>query len=398
MEAQLHPQEAQRLEALRAYQILDTPTEARFDAITELAADLFDAPIAVINFIDQGRQWFKSEVGLGVREMELAPSICAHAILDHDMFIVEDTTTDSRFIDNPLVTGEPHLRFYAGKLLTSENQLPLGTLCVLDFRPREFSPDQRRTLDILGRHVMELLEFRRAAQKRDELAMALGEELEAHKQSLGVVSHDLRAPLHVISMMADSLTELPIDEISAPQIGSQIKRATRSMSLLIDDLLDAESIRNGSIHLAQRPHRPVALVQPLADLYQSMATENGIAFSTGDLASLPPVSCDDDRVGRILTNLLHNAFKFTPTGGTVELDAKLDGEFVSFEVRDSGCGIPRQHLERVFERHWQSNGDKGGAGLGLSIVKALVEAHGGRISLDSEPDAGCTVRFSLPIA
>ena len=132
MEAARHIAEEQRVEALRSLRILDTPREEEFDDIVRVASAICGTPISVINLIDGNRQWFKAEVGLGVRETPLPASICAHAILQPDLFIVADTLEDRRFADNPLVVGDPHLRFYAGALLETAEGLPLGTICVLD--------------------------------------------------------------------------------------------------------------------------------------------------------------------------------------------------------------------------------------------------------------------------
>src|SRR5829696_2057035 len=146
--------EAERLSALDSYQVLDTPPEPAFDDIARIAAHVCAAPIAVVNFIDEQRQWFKAEIGLGVRETPLDVSICAHAILQPGLFVVPDTTRDSRFNCNPLVTGEPHLRFYAGALLQTPEGLPLGTVCVLDYQPRTLTDEQAFTLQALARQVM----------------------------------------------------------------------------------------------------------------------------------------------------------------------------------------------------------------------------------------------------
>ena len=124
--------EAERVAALESYAILDTPAEADFDDIALLAAQALDAPIAVINLIASDRQWFKAQVGLGVREMPLDVSICAQALLQDDFMVVPDTRQDPRFIDNPLVTADNGLRFYAGALLRAPSGVPIGTLCVLD--------------------------------------------------------------------------------------------------------------------------------------------------------------------------------------------------------------------------------------------------------------------------
>jgi len=164
--------ESDRLAALRAYDILDTPREAAFDDIVNLVARVFDAPIAVVNLIDEGRQWFKAEVGLGVRETPLETSFCAHAILMQDRLVVPDATLDDRFACNPLVTGDPGLRFYAGQVLKSAEGLPIGTLCVLDTRVRPEGPTdlQMETLQVLAAQVMSQLDLRRAlaGQKQSE--------------------------------------------------------------------------------------------------------------------------------------------------------------------------------------------------------------------------------------
>jgi PAS domain S-box-containing protein len=173
--------EAERLAALDRYAILDTPREAEFDDVARLAADIFDAPIAVVNLIAGERQWFKAEVGIGADELPLDVSICAHAILQPGVFIVPDTTADVRFAANPLVTGEPGLRFYAGALLETPEGLPLGTVCVLDTKPRPegITERQRLTLEVLARQVMTQLDLRRVVLERDaEIERARASEAE----------------------------------------------------------------------------------------------------------------------------------------------------------------------------------------------------------------------------
>ncbi|HEX2556393.1 MAG TPA: HWE histidine kinase domain-containing protein [Microvirga sp.] len=154
--------EPERLTALRQYAILDTPREVEFDDIVKIAAHVCDAPIAVVNLIDEARQWFKAEVGLGARETALDVSICKHALLEPDLFIVPDTSKDERFKGNPLVTGAPGLRFYAGAVLKTADGIPLGTVCVLDYEVRELTAAQADTLKALARQVMTLLELRRS--------------------------------------------------------------------------------------------------------------------------------------------------------------------------------------------------------------------------------------------
>jgi PAS domain S-box-containing protein len=161
--------ESKRLSALDSYGVLDTPPERDFDEVVELAAQICGAPISVVNLIAENRQFFKAEVGLGVRETPLDVSICVHAILERGLFVVPDTTRDPRFAGNPLVTGAPHLRFYAGALLETEDGLPLGTLCVLDSKPRPegLTSQQGFALLVLARQVMAQLELRRALAARE---------------------------------------------------------------------------------------------------------------------------------------------------------------------------------------------------------------------------------------
>ncbi|MCB4820497.1 PAS domain-containing protein [Roseicella aerolata] len=169
--------EQARLAALEDYAILDTPPERAFDEVVRLAAQICDAPIAVVNLVAGNRQFFKAEIGLGVRQTPLDVSICVHAILRRGLFVVPDTTRDPRFVGNPLVTGSPNLRFYAGALLETEEGLPLGTLCVLDHvpRPEGLTAQQGFALQVLARQVMSQLELRRALKARDEDAARLAE-------------------------------------------------------------------------------------------------------------------------------------------------------------------------------------------------------------------------------
>jgi GAF domain-containing protein len=169
MAAQLPQNEKKRLKVLWQYEVLDTVPEEMFDDLTELAARICEAPMALISLVDEDRQWFKSKVGLTVDETSRDVSFCAHAIRQEGLFIVPDATQDPRFAHNPLVTADPKIRFYAGAPLITPDGHALGTLCVIDIVPRELSPEQGRALSILARHVMTQLELRRHAR---ELAAA----------------------------------------------------------------------------------------------------------------------------------------------------------------------------------------------------------------------------------
>jgi PAS domain S-box-containing protein len=198
--------ESERLAALRDYGILDTAREAAFDDVVALIARICEAPIAVVNLIDSGRQWFKAEVGLGVRETPLATSFCAHALLNEDGLVVPDATKDARFDGNPLVHEAPGLRFYAGRLLKTPEGLPLGTLCVLDTQPRPegLTELQETALKTLAGQVMSQMELRRALRQRDEGRDALERALEASDD----VAARLRASEAQFRVLADAMPQM----------------------------------------------------------------------------------------------------------------------------------------------------------------------------------------------
>ena len=152
--------ENDRLRALRSYKILDTKPEERFDELTQLAAIICGVPISLITLIDADRQWFKSKVGLEVNETPRAQAFCTHAIMQPQMFEVPDATQDDRFAKNPLVTGDPHIRFYAGAPLATPDGHLLGTMCVIDRQPRTLTAEQKKALEILGRQVVANMELR----------------------------------------------------------------------------------------------------------------------------------------------------------------------------------------------------------------------------------------------
>ncbi len=176
---QINWDETERSAALHSYDMLDTPREQDFDDLAKVASEFCAAPIAVVNLVDSTRQFFKAEVGLGVRETPLETGFCQHAILSEDILVIPDATKDHRFDCNPLVTGEPGLRAYAGALLKSPEGLPIGTVCVLDYQPREFTHAQVEMLRFLARQAMAQLELRRTvAQQRQLLRRARSAERE----------------------------------------------------------------------------------------------------------------------------------------------------------------------------------------------------------------------------
>jgi GAF domain-containing protein len=172
MSAQVAHNETKRLKVLWQYDVLDTVPEEVFDDLTELAARICEAPMALISLVDEDRQWFKSKVGVTMNETSRDVSFCAHAIRQEGLFVVPDAAKDPRFANNPLVTSDPKIRFYAGAPLITPDGHALGSLCVIDKVPRELRLDQQQALLILARHVMTQLELRRHARELAEVRQA----------------------------------------------------------------------------------------------------------------------------------------------------------------------------------------------------------------------------------
>jgi PAS domain S-box-containing protein len=214
-EAPKHPNESKRLESLLSLNILDTLAEEDFDNITFLASQICRTPIALISLVDSSRQWFKAKKGLEVSETDRAVAFCSHAILQRDVFVVNDSSKDERFFDNPLVTGYPNVQFYAGAPLLSPDGFPLGTVCVIDHVARELTPAQMESLKALSRNVTRLIELKlniEALEKtKQELilkataANTIGEGIVVQDPTGQIIDFNMSA-LKVLSLSEEELT------------------------------------------------------------------------------------------------------------------------------------------------------------------------------------------------
>nr|WP_210340388.1 HWE histidine kinase domain-containing protein [Microvirga splendida] len=275
--------ECDRLAALRSYRIIDTPPEPAFDDLVELAARACQTPIALISLIDERRQWFKAEVGLGVRETSLDRSICLSAMLLPGLTIVPDLTEDPRFADNPLVSGEPHLRFYAGAMLRTPDGVPLGALCVLDHVPRNLAEEQAFTLTMLARQVMSQLELRRAIAERDERLEA-SHQIE-QRQSLLVreLHHRVKNTLATVQALvgATGRSTGSFDEFYH-SFSKRITSLARTHNLLTEDYWQTAPLRE----IALNELKPFAdsrlprfmLLGPSVELSADLAVPVGMAL------------------------------------------------------------------------------------------------------------------------
>lgn len=380
--APTHPNEDERLEALRSYGILDTATEPAFDDITRIASYICDAPIALVSLVDQDRQWFKSEIGLGVREMPIDRSICAHALIEHSFMEIPDTTLDPRAERNPLVTGEPYVRFYAGALLRTPDGLALGTVCVLDTRPRQLTPRQRDVLAALARQVMSQMELRRA--------LVLSDRLQRNVSRLtAVAGHDLKQPLQVMVMAIDRVRGKLSDPRDQERLGYAINAGMR-MAEELDRLAEASALQSG-YGAPKLTAFPIAdVLQSIRDTWRMHAEAKGLRLVVAP--SSAQVVSDRAMLRAIIGNLVGNAIKYTDHG-RVLVGCRKRGNAVSVEVLDSGAGIAADQQAPIFDAFHQIDPGGEGLGLGLSIVRRTAEALGHEVTLTSQIGRG--TRFSV---
>jgi signal transduction histidine kinase len=219
----------------------------------------------------------------------------------------------------------------------------------------------------------------------------------ARQDMIATVSHDLRNPLSVVALTLGRLKGMP--EV-VERAGGSLDRAQLALSRvnrLLDDLLEIARIEAGALNLVRERTWPAEIVTDAVNLHRPLADQRGIDLRVASGEDLPAVSVDRHRIGQVISNLIGNALKFTPTGGTVEISAHAVGDRVCFVVADTGPGIPADQLPRLFDRFYRAPGVKeSGTGLGLAIVKGIVEAHGGEVRAESELGRGTRMIFELP--
>lgn len=393
--APLPTNEQERIQALKRYQILDTEAEELFDSISELAAAICDVPIALISLVDEERQWFKSKIGLDADETHRDFAFCAHAILDPDeLLVIPDASKDKRFEDNPLVTGDPDIRFYAGAPIVTEDKQALGTLCVIDTKAREISDRQRQALTKLSQQVCANLELRLAHKKLEQLN-------EAKNRFFSIIAHDLRSPISSILSIAQILAEpdapLSLEEVET--FHQHLLSSAKVTSKTAENLLKMIQFEQGKFTFEPQTVNLSDLLKSSEQALAGRSTSKEISIRT---ECSPELSAwvDPKLLQSILQNLLSNALKFSHPKSEIDIRALSDGETVTVVIEDFGVGIKPHNISKIFslDASHSTTGTDGelGTGLGLNLCKQFATRLKGSLQLESESGKGTKATLTLP--
>ena len=392
-----HLYEKERVNALKSYDVLDTLPEEDYDNLTKIAAQICGTPISLVSLLDETRQWFKSRHGIDATETSKELAFCAHAInSDDEIFNVKDARKDERFNDNPLVINDPNVIFYAGVPLTNDEGLPLGTLCVIDHKPRTLTQTQKDSLTALSKHVMNLLELRKnrilLEDSNKELALK-NTELENFAST---TAHDLKAPLNNISSMTELIIESysdKLEEDGSIMLGF-IKTSSDKLKKLINGILNY-SKTSSLLHSERTTVSVTTIVEDLQTLYAFESSVDLLAKTDLKTITINKIALD-----QILINLVGNAIKYGNKDNLeIIIGISESKENYHFYVQDNGPGIALKLHDKIFEI-FKTVGVKDkygqqGTGIGLATVKKIVKKLGGTISIESEEGKGSKFIFTI---
>src|SRR3954451_2671256 len=340
--------ETRRLAAVRRYNILDTPPDGSFDRVTAIAARRFGVPISIISIVDHDRIWFKSHHGTQAREVGREPGLCASAILSGEPYVVEDARRDPRTLANSLVASGPGFGAYAAAPLTTAEGYNLGTLCVIDVRPRTFARAEIDELSDLASVVTDQMELRLSARTALDKAGLMAREID----------HRVMNSLQFVSSLLTMQSRL-----AARDAAAQLVNAANRVSAV------AQVHRNFYSEPTNKTSCLGFLTRLCSEL--SMVLAEKITIS-GDDANVPTTWIQP--IGLIANELLTNGAKHGGGGLSVDFRARADG--YALVVRDQGAGFPADY-----------DGESSG-GLGMKILKALVRQLGGELRMASNPSRG----------
>ena len=396
--------ESERLEALYKYKILDTSPEKEFDELVELASKICDTPISLVTLLDEDRQWFKAKLGLGPSETSRDISFCGHAIHGDEVFVIRDAKEDERFADNPLVQDDPNIRFYAGMPLITPEGHRLGTLCVIDNKPRDISEDQLFALQVISRQVTKQMDLMLANREIADSARRVhkqNQQLEKlnniNSKILSIISHDLRSPFNSMSGFIDLLESGALSGEELKKSFYELKNLLNSSSELLENLIQWGVLQVNSAQIQVQEISLYNLVEEIIRGLELTAHEKNNQLKN-HIKRSSTIRAESIMLRFIIRNLVQNANKFTKSG-LIEIDAEENEDFHIITVKDNGRGIAKDQQDRLFK--WQNresslgtSGEKG-SGLGLLLSKEFVENHRGEIKVSSEVEEGTEFRFTI---
>lgn len=381
------PDENYRLQRLRAFGILDTPAEPHFDAITKTAAHILRTPIALLNFIDDAREWCKSAWGTTRRHSKRDESICAHTLLNGNALVIPDATASRQFRDHPQVIGERAVVFYVGVVLQTADGITLGTLCAIDHHPRAVTEDELDALKTLAANVIGHLESNRLERELADAKRRLEGAASSRDEFLAMLAHELRAPLAPIHTAVEILQRPESTDTQRAWSEEVLRRHTKYLGQIVDDLLSASLVSIGAIDLSLEAVNVATMLEQAVEFCDTDIVKGRHTLAVTVDRTLG-VEADPTQCPLIVSNLIRNAATYTPPGGHIEIAVDADEDQVRIRVRDNGVGIAPADINDIFQLFRQTGRSlarsAGGMGLGLTLSRRLAELHGGTLVARSE--------------
>ncbi|MCT8335575.1 hybrid sensor histidine kinase/response regulator [Leptospira sp. 85282-16] len=404
MIAPLPKNETARLSALKGLEILDTPEEEMFDEITKLASMICNVPISLVSLIDETRQWFKSHHGLHTRETPRSLAFCSHAILGDELFVVPNAKLDPRFKNNPLVNEAPNVIFYAGIPLALDDHIKLGTLCVIDNKPRELNENQIQMLRLLGKQTIRLLQMRKATERLEIEKLSAERATAAKRDFIAAISHDIRNPLNSLLGMSEMIRETDLDPTILGYV-DHIKNAGEVILHLVNDTIEISRLEENASVSNLEWFELYQCLHILDSFFKTETKRKQLEFKLQNFTNQNLLIHSDKRkIEKILWNLTANAVKFTNKGEitcSVSLETKTNEKgILLIEVKDTGPGISPEVKDKLFQKYNQFVPEGcgiSGSGLGLSIVKLSLEELEGTVEVESKLGEGSTFKVTIPI-